>query len=158
MLLVTFGLSWHCHDRWSVAPQFVHGGSCEIFASRNILDNQWLMQLLKWSHENISVQNEWMCLQCRPLWECHWASPAPLAASGAAGWSLLAAARKKHFENKYCNRNYAKKCIARYMSAHTTHINQSSFGKYSHRSLVEWSPWSLQLLSALWWARHPTIS
>ena len=38
MLLVTFGLSWHCHDRWSVAPQFVHGGSCEIFASTNILD------------------------------------------------------------------------------------------------------------------------
>ena len=27
MLLVTFGLSWHCQDRWSVAPQFVHGGN-----------------------------------------------------------------------------------------------------------------------------------
>ena len=48
-----------------------------------------------------------MCLLCRPLWECHWASPAPLAASGAAGWSLLAAARKIHFEDKYCNTNNA---------------------------------------------------
>ena len=27
MLFVTLGLSWHCQERWSVAPQFVHGGS-----------------------------------------------------------------------------------------------------------------------------------
>jgi hypothetical protein len=25
MLLVTLTLSWHCQDRWSVAPQFVQG-------------------------------------------------------------------------------------------------------------------------------------
>ena len=29
--------------------------------------------------------------------------------------------------------------------------------EHSHQSLVEWSPWSLQLPSALWLARHPAI-
>ena len=82
----------------AAAKRYLHQKIFQLIHLRlEIFGKLIFLQLSEGSVQDISAKTcEWMCLLCRPLWGCHWASPAPSTASGAAGWSPLAAARKKY--------------------------------------------------------------